>query len=236
MIVAEKQAKFAVPALAPILLGAGGLALALASSSSTLSAKTALVVPRDFVGTSKQYADWGQAQQVVELWLLQVKDWFYGQIGAYPRTDPVRLLISRYSHAQLVADAGVDACGDGLAGSMIDDIRDELGWPATPPYKHWYVVVGAGGWAGGSTIVWEPNDAVSGFALVGDWGLKNALGVQRPFCSTEVRSNCGAFGHEITHSMGMDHAHDPYQECGDDWTSIQKGEILEHNARWLVVP
>lgn len=225
---------FFAPALLPLgpLAVLGGLAaLFLSSKGPKLTTKSALCVPLEFWAGDKQYADWNQAAGIVHSWFNDTQAWIKRAIGMTFKTD-FQLLLSHHTHAEFKGSSAGDACGDDFDfGNALEMLPRELGWSTEKPFKHLFIVIGGGGWAGATPIgVSTPGDT-SGVMVVGDHELRNFLGVRSP-CYTLDNVGCHTIGHEFLHTMNVD-SHNPYVNCGDTLSQQQKNDLVFFNSDWL---
>ena len=216
--------------------------------------RCALVIPKDY----PEYMDFARAGQVIEDWLGRVQAWFVREVGMTFDYEYVvhRSNLTIYEIA--LADDGVTVALDGCGLAPVPEgqgmnenklwhniFQDELGWRGTAfsprKYRHWAVIIGAGGWAGGR---WGNDVETGGLqdfgeAAVGDWRLRYAVtGEPDPccvrqwgpgFCTADPGSS---FGHEILHSMGV-WCHDPNINLDDVMTAQQRTDLVAHNANFL---
>lgn len=194
-----------------------------------------LVIPRDY----PPYMNWADAERVVGQWIERLRNWFIREIGHGFDID-YRALYSSYTIYQL-SGGPLDGCakapvpeGQGIAnwGVFWRLVQGELGL-TSDPFKRIAVCIGAGGWAGGASF-----DS-SGFALLGDWGLRYAVTGQPDPCCVDIWSPAfcsgdgfGAFGHEVLHAFWVD-CHNPVVWGGDPLSEQQKNDLLTRNALFL---
>lgn len=229
----DTKAPFAIPAVAP-LLGVGAIAAGLLLSGgkqAELPCRFALVIPKDFQSGSKKYlSSWSQAENTIRYWFNNINAWFKSQIGKEFHVE-YQTLNSQYTSTQLLGSVAPDACGSGFDINWMFSLNQELGWNTVQPYKHWYLIINGGGWAGGATTSNVPGEC-SGFSIIGDWGIMLAAGIQ-PACDPYPNEYPGAtLGHEILHSMHVD-PHNPVIYVPDQMTAQQKSDLLYWNTRYL---
>jgi len=227
--------KFVVPVGINAVLGLAGIGIAGLLSTTIKGgpkAQAALVVPKEFHTTNLQYANWNEAADIVQGWLEATHQWFTFNVGYFMDID-FRLVLSQHTWSEFKGANPGDACGNDFDFvNAFSWLPLECGWNMSPPFKHWYVVVGAGGWAGANTSIIDPLGMCSGTAVLGDYNLRNALGQHSP-CDTVTGgdTSCRPLGHEICHTLNME-VHTPVTWCGDPLQPFQKDQFVEFNHLW----
>lgn len=230
---------------------------------SAYPARCRLVIPSNFQFTYDKTACINEGWR----WTQRIKDWIYGQVGKtfeieYDVIETVETLEELQSAPGTMNLQDRDRCGQGVCENRIWDLFSRQGLKSESPMadirRWWAIVLGAGGWAGGRHVSFNPNHpgANVGMALIGDWTMYPALlnGTPDPGCECLFGVGAGIcnpgptrptwdggtvpslperdFGHEIGHSIGID-PHVPYIVCPDPMSAQQKSDLLARNVDFL---
>jgi hypothetical protein len=129
--------------------------------------------------------------------------------------------------------------GDRVTAVAINEGIVSIGDPALA--RLWFVLVGGGGWAGGTHN--QGGNLDYGKMLLGDWGIHQALlnetapcGFLFPPARPGALYCCGdSYGHEILHTMDVD-SHNPVVGLGDVLSTQQRRDLKNHNRAFLRTP
>lgn len=178
-----------------------------------------------------------QASLIVQDWAARTQAWYARETGKTVNVEYF-YIHSIYTLQDYQGQAEVDACGMGADwGRTMNRVvveLENLGHPFSLPSRHWVVLAGGGGWAGGAWYGMNPD---AGRFLLGDWELQEALGFTLPEgCGAGQTKGYGkSFGHETLNAMGSD-PYNPSLFLDDAFSDRQRRMFLRHNKAFLRSP